>query len=225
MSDGDSFLDEVTEEVRRDALYQKLMKYRWVIGGVLIVVLGGAAGNEWWKASTRAAAEEAGLNIAAAAAEPDAATRAQALNALSLEGAGPALLAQFYQAGAEVEAGEAERAADILRQIAASDAADIYRDLARLQLVMVGAEFLPETEKSDVFDALVSGSGGFRGLALEQRALDRLSRADRDGALEDLQAVLLDQSVQGPLRSRVERLIRALGEEPASAPAEHNQNG
>ena len=36
MSDTDSFIEEVTEEVRRDRLYKFLRKYAWV--GILAVV-------------------------------------------------------------------------------------------------------------------------------------------------------------------------------------------
>ena len=57
MSNPDSFIDEVTEEVRRDRLFAMFRKYGWI--GVLIVVfiVGGAAVNEWRKSSAEARAE------------------------------------------------------------------------------------------------------------------------------------------------------------------------
>ena len=76
MSNNESFIDEVTEEVRRDKLYAGLRKYGWIgILGVLLLV-GGASVNEWMKARERAAAEAAGDAILAAVGAGDAAAQA-----------------------------------------------------------------------------------------------------------------------------------------------------
>ncbi|MBC7675342.1 MAG: hypothetical protein H7173_04675, partial [Rhodoferax sp.] len=47
MSNNESFIDEVTEEVRRDKLFAMFRRYGWI--GVLLVVgiVGGAAWTEW----------------------------------------------------------------------------------------------------------------------------------------------------------------------------------
>ena len=66
MSDTDSFIDEVTEEVRRDRLFLLLRRWGWV--GVLAVVLivGGAAFNEVRKARIAGQAQDLGDAILAA---------------------------------------------------------------------------------------------------------------------------------------------------------------
>ncbi len=57
MSNPDSFIEEVTEEVRRDKLFAMFRKYGW-IGGLLVVgIVGGAAWNEWQKSQAMARAE------------------------------------------------------------------------------------------------------------------------------------------------------------------------
>lgn len=55
MSNPDSFIEEVAEEVRRDRMSRLMRKYGWI--GVLAVVLivGGAAFNEYRKAQEIAA--------------------------------------------------------------------------------------------------------------------------------------------------------------------------
>ncbi len=54
MSNNDSFIDEVTEEVRRDRLFGLYRKYGW-IGLVLILgIVGGTAANEWLKSRDEA---------------------------------------------------------------------------------------------------------------------------------------------------------------------------
>ena len=46
MSDTDSFIDEVTEEVRRDRMYLLLRRWGWVGVVAVILIVGGAAFNE-----------------------------------------------------------------------------------------------------------------------------------------------------------------------------------
>ena len=54
MSNPDSFIDEVTEAVRRDRLFAMFRKYGW-IGAVLVLgVVGGSAWIEWSKARAMA---------------------------------------------------------------------------------------------------------------------------------------------------------------------------
>ena len=52
MSDSDSFIDEVTEEVRRDRLFGYFRRYGWIAAVVIVVVVGGAAWNEYQKAQS-----------------------------------------------------------------------------------------------------------------------------------------------------------------------------
>ena len=60
MSNPDSFIDEVTEEVRRDRLFAIFRKYGW-IGAVLVaLIVGGAAWNEWQKSRETARAQAFG---------------------------------------------------------------------------------------------------------------------------------------------------------------------
>ena len=46
MSNSDSFIDEVTEEVRKDRLFQLFRRYGWIAGVVIVLIVGGAAWNE-----------------------------------------------------------------------------------------------------------------------------------------------------------------------------------
>ena len=58
MSDTDSFIDEVTEEVRRDQLFLMLKKYGWIGGVAVVLIVGGAAIREYGKSEDRAAADD-----------------------------------------------------------------------------------------------------------------------------------------------------------------------
>ena len=56
MSETDSFIEEVTEEVRRDRLFALFRRYGWIVLVLIVLVVGGAAWNEYRKAQDRAAA-------------------------------------------------------------------------------------------------------------------------------------------------------------------------
>ena len=45
MSDTDSFIEEVTEEVRRDQLYKYVRKYGWIAIALVVGVVGGIEQN------------------------------------------------------------------------------------------------------------------------------------------------------------------------------------
>ena len=50
MSNPDSFVDEVTDAVRRDRLFAAFRKYGWIGVVLVVLIVGGAAYNEWQKA-------------------------------------------------------------------------------------------------------------------------------------------------------------------------------
>ncbi len=49
MSDTDSFIDEVSEEVRRDRLYATFRRYGWIAILAVLLLVAGATWNEWRK--------------------------------------------------------------------------------------------------------------------------------------------------------------------------------
>ena len=57
MHESDSFISEVSEEVRRDRLYAGLRRYGWLIAALVVLIVGGAAFNEWRKLSRQASAQ------------------------------------------------------------------------------------------------------------------------------------------------------------------------
>ena len=88
MSDTDSFIDEVTEEVRRDRLYGYLRRYGWIGIVVVVLIVAGATWSEYRKAQTEAEAEALGDAIIAAMSREDAADRAAAVAEITAESPG-----------------------------------------------------------------------------------------------------------------------------------------
>ncbi|MBP7000600.1 hypothetical protein [Amaricoccus sp.] len=215
MSDTDSFISEVTEEVRRDTLYRTFRRYRWALLALVLAIVGAAAWHEISELRLRAGSQARGDALRAAIATPDPAARAAALDALD---AGPATpVGRLAAAGATLQAGDADGAAAALAALAADGATPpLYRSLASLQRVMVLGPRLEASERLATLDTLAGPGEPFRPLALEQRALLRIEQGDTAAALKDLQSIAdAPDSPQG-LRDRARQLTIALGGSPAA---------
>ncbi len=213
MSQTDSFIEEVSEEVRRDRLFGFFKKYAWAFAAIVILIVGGAALNEYLKGKSQRDAEATGEAFRAAL---DAAT-ADAFVPLAETDAPSAVIAKMDEAAILFTQSDVEGAAALLDSIASdSKTPALYRDLALLKLVMVNGQNMPEAELFDVLDRLAADGAPFRLLAMEQRAIANLRKGDAEAAMADLVVILLDQNATQGLRNRVQQLTIAIGGEVPS---------
>ena len=137
MSNTDSFIDEVSEEVRRDRLFKVYKKYGWILVVLVVAIVGGAAWNEYSKANRIAQSEAAGRALQAANEAGDAAL----LNDLANSNSDTAVIAQLQQAAILAGADDAEGAKAIttLAEIVnAADASDALRQRAQELTIALG---------------------------------------------------------------------------------------
>ena len=62
----DSFIDEVTEEVRRDRLFALFRRFGWIALAIILIIVAGTAWREYSQAQSRAAAQAWGDAVLAA---------------------------------------------------------------------------------------------------------------------------------------------------------------
>ena len=213
MSNTDSFIDEVNEEVRRDQLYTYLRKYGWIAAVAVVVLVGGAAYNEYSKASAQSAAQGLGDATMAALSIEDRADQRAALGEIGAEGPSAEIIS-LLQGAAAANNDKPAAIASLTAIIDNADAEEIYKDLARLKLVMLQGADAPAADRIDMLDALAVPGKAFRLIALEQKAVVLVETGDVEGALVILQELLSEQSLTTDLRQRVTQLIVALGAEP-----------
>lgn len=214
MSNPESFIDEVTEEVRRDKLFAMLRKYGWVGVTLVLLLVGGAAVNEYLKARATAKAEATGNAILAAVEATDSSARLAAIEAIPAEGDQAALLTLIAAAEGEDPAEADQRLAKLADDTALPQ---IYRDLATLKRAMISGGPMSADARLAALTPLAQAGGPFRALAEEQIALAELAQGNREAAITRLQALLSAQDASGALRRRASQLIVALGATPNGA--------
>jgi len=210
MSNTDSFIDEVSEEVRKDQLFGYMRKYGWIAVVVVLIVVGGTAFSEFRKSQAENAAKAAGDDILAALEIDDDAARAAALQAIDLDG-GAGAVTGLLAAADLVETGDAAGAVETLNTVSTqSDAQKVYRDLAALKAAMIADGPMSLDDRRATFERLAAAGATFRLVAQEQLALMNIEAGDLDLALEQFAAIAQDAEVTGGLRDRAFAMIVAL---------------
>ncbi|WP_444460214.1 hypothetical protein [Rhodobacter capsulatus] len=213
MDHTDSFIDEVTEEVRRDRLFAAFRKYGWIGVVAILGLVGGSAYVEWSKTQRAARAEAFGDGILSAL---EAENPSEALAALPV--AGPqGGMRKLLTAAQAAEDGKVDLALADLRAVA-GDATlpDSLRQLARLKAVLVAGAAMGAEARAAELAALAAPGAPFRLMAMEQQALAALDAGDKDGAIAKAREIMAEDGVTSGLQQRATELIVALGGDPAA---------
>ncbi|ADE86034.1 hypothetical protein [Rhodobacter capsulatus] len=213
MDHTDSFIDEVTEEVRRDRLFAAFRKYGWIGVVAILGLVGGSAYVEWSKTQRAARAEAFGDGILSAL---EAENPSEALAALPV--AGPqGGMRKLLTAAQAAEDGKVDLALADLRAVA-GDATlpDSLRQLARLKAVLVAGAAMGAEARAAELAALAAPGAPFRLMAMEQQALAALDAGDKDGAIAKAREIMAEDGVTSGLQQRATELIVALEGDPAA---------
>lgn len=223
MSNPESFIDEVTEEVRRDRLFALFRKYGWIPILLILLVVGGSAWSEWQKARALAEAEAFGdaLLTAMDADTPEA--RRAALASVPATDAQRPILRLVEASDAAQDRAATLAALDAL--IADKAAPQAYHDLAVLRRVVLLGAGMPAADRRTALDGIAVAGRAYRPLAVEQLAYLSLETGDREAAVTGLQSLLQDQEAPQGLRRRAGQVLTALGLPPAEAPAQPATGG
>lgn len=214
MSDTDSFIDEVTEEVRRDRLFGTLKRYGWIGGLAVVLIVGGASLREYNKAQELAASQKLGDDMIAALSSDDDLQRADALSKISAQTPGGAAVLAMLQAGALADAGQQNEAVARLQAVAVdAELPLIYRHIASFKALGMQQDSLSIAERRLQFEALAQPGAPLALLAAEQMALLDIEAGDPDAAIDRLKTIIQDAGVTADLKERATQVMVALGGE------------
>ena len=215
MSDTDSFLQEVSEELRRDRLYKNLRKYGWIAILLVILIVGAATYREYLKSQAAMDAQLFGTSIIDALNEKNAVDRISKLQKISVPSENAkAILAMLLSAetnGNNSLGLENSTLSDITQSLSIDDH---YRDLLNFKILLGSAETMNLDERSTAFEALSKPGNPFRLLAEEQMVLIEIELGNTDKAIKKISQILLDSELTAGLRNRATQMMIALGKDP-----------
>jgi len=214
VSETDSFIEEVTEEVRRDRLFGLMRRYGWIAVLAVLLIVGGAAYREYSRAAEQAAARALGDALLAALDNEDVDTRAAALGQIQAGSGEAAAIVAILQAGILVQE---EKGADVLPLLQPivnnQDIKQDYRDLAHFKQLLHADGALDAAQRREGFQILAEPGKPLRVLAEEQLALLELQAGEQDAAIVRLKALLEDADLTQNLQQRTRQLLIALGQD------------
>lgn len=215
MSNTDGFIEEVTEEVRRDRLYGLLRRYGWIAVLAVLLIVGGTSYSEYQKAQTRGKAEALGDAMIAALASEESATRAVAMAEIQADSPGARAVLRLLTAAEQSRAGEAATAVETLDAIALdAETPPVYRQIAQFKSLTLQGDETPVPERRQALESLANPGSPLRLLATEQLALIDIDQGDAAAAIARYQSILSDAEVTAGLQQRALQVIVALGGEP-----------
>lgn len=218
MSDTDGFIEEVTEEVRRDKMFDLYRRYGWIAVVAVLLLVGVAASNEWQRAQARTDSEALGDALVAALELDSASDRSAALQKISVVTADGEAIVRLLTAAELVSEDRRQDALAVLNSIDENpDVQTIYRQIAEFKALVISAEIHDSEDRRQGFKSLIDSGSVLRLLCEEQLALIEIDAGERDAALMRLQTLLQDSEVTPGMRRRVSQIITALGATPGAA--------
>lgn len=215
VSNTDGFIDEVTEELRRDQMLATLKRYGWIAVLVVLLIVGGAAFSEYRKATARAQAEALGDSMLEALEAGEASARVAALQVIDAPQPQAAAVLAMITASEQLAADDLAGAVENLNSVAVNgEIPPVYRQIAQFKVLTLQAETLDAPARKQGFEALGASGGTLGLLAQEQLALIAIQEGETDAAIAAYQAILSDAQVTPDLQQRALQVIVALGGEP-----------
>ena len=222
--DGETFLREVDDELRREQMAHFMKRYGWAIVAAVLLVLAGIGGWIWWKAHAAAAAEAQGESLIAALDSLEAGNRGAAAPKLdALAGSdlpGYRAAALFARANSQTAAGNAPAAIATLRAIAANqDFDEVYRQAALVRQTQLEFDTLPPQQVVQRLRPLARPGSAWLGSAGEMLGVAYLKLHRPDLAGPVFASVGRDRNVPDSIRTRAVQMAGSLGvtvDEPAA---------
>ena len=210
MSNSDSFISEVSEEVRKDRFSRVLRKWGWVGIVVVFILVGAAALNEWYKAKEISLSQSLGDKIIYALDNNDL----EILNNIETTNDDKDILIKNIIFSIMIDQNNFDEAKKVLNEIKEiPDANPIYNELNLFKLALLnkktGALSLPDQFSS--FKNLSDPGSAFRLLSLEQMALILIDQHKPKEAIQILNQLVEDSETSGSLYRRANQLLIALG--------------
>jgi hypothetical protein len=222
--EGETFLREVDEELRRDQMNRFVRRYGWLIGGAVILIMAAVAGWLWWQNHHREEVAKQGETLTSALDSLEAGNRNAAAPKLAelQNGSAPGyrVAALFAQANSQIAAGTIPAAVATLHGIAGNEEFDeAYRQAALVRQTQLEFDGLPPQQVVQRMRPLARPGSAWLGSAGEMLGIAYLKLHRPDLAGPVFAAIARDHNVPDSIRSRATSMAGSLGINTVDEPA------
>ena len=205
MVESESFIKEVSEEVKRDKLFKLLNKFKWLLFSLIFLLVGAVGGYEYYKFSKKARAQKNGELLVSAI--ENLKKNGQALTE-AIDNKLVAVLIKLNEAKYFEEKGDIKSATETYKYIISKYGENkFFNHYSKFQLYLIDpAESLSDKKKIDVLDELSAPDGPLKLLALEQKLYLYVKINDLDSIKLQVKLLLSDQSITPEQVNRIKEV-------------------
>ena len=205
MVETESFIKEVSEEVKRDKLFKILNKFKWPLFALIILLIGAVGGYEYYKFSKKARAQKNGEFLVSAI--ENLKNKGQTVSE-DIDNRLLSVLVKLNEAKYFEEKGDVKSATAAYEYIISKHGENkFFNHYSKFQLYLMNpAESLSDKKKIDVLDELSVPDGPLKLLALEQKLYLYVKISDLDNIKSHVKLILSDQSIMPEQVSRIKEI-------------------
>ena len=205
MVESESFIKEVSEEVKRDKLFKLLNKFKWSLFSFIILLVGAVGGYEYYKFSKKAKAQKNGEFLVAAMEnlKNNSQTVTEEIDNKFLS-----VFIKLNEAKYFEEKGDTKSATEAYKYIINKYGENkFFNHYSKFQLYLMDpAESLSDKKKVDILDELSGPDGPLKLLALEQKLYLYVKISDLDNTMSYVKLILSDPSIMPEQVSRIKEI-------------------
>jgi hypothetical protein len=210
LSNTDSFIEEVAEEVRRDSWFRFLKRWGWVGFVLVIALVGGSSFNEWNKRSIETAGQLFGDSILVSTKQNDTGVE---LENIKTDNKRQKIIIANLSASRAVSENRLDDSIKTLTDIVnLSEIPAVYQELAAFKLALLLKDRGLKTleERFEAFENLSVQGSAFRQLAREQQAIILVEQGKLEMAIKILDELSEEAGVSEGLKRRISQLLIVL---------------
>ncbi len=210
MVESESFIKEVSEEVKRDILFKTLKKFKWPIITLIIVLVGAVGGYEYYKFDKKVKAQETGEFFVSAL--KNLKNNGQTVTE-EIDNKFISVLIKLHEAKYFEEKGDIKSSTSAYKYIISKYGDNkFFNHYSKFQLYLMDpAKGLGDTKKIEVLDELSAPDGPLKLLALEQKLNLYVMINDLENIKLQVKLILSDQSITPEQASRIKEVENIYG--------------
>ncbi len=205
MVESESFIKEVSEEVKRDKLFKALNKFKWPLFASILLLVGTVGGYEYYKFDKKRTAQENGEFLVSAIENLNNSGKTVSSE---IENKFIAILVKLHEAKYFEEKGDLKSAKTAYNHLIDKHVSNrFFSDYSKLQLYLLDpAESLRDAKKIEVLDQLSAPDSPMKLLALEQKLYLYVKANDLENIKLLLKLISSDQAITPEQVNRIKEV-------------------